>query len=53
MTLTTMHDLTSVIARAVEYNGEWPVIDGIYGTTLLTTKLLEIGAKVRGKKCLV
>jgi hypothetical protein len=53
VTLTTMKDLANVVARAVEYSGEWPVIGGIHGTTLSTTKLLEIGAKVRGTKSLV
>jgi hypothetical protein len=53
VTLTTMKDLANVVARAVEYKGEWPVIGGIHGTTLSTTRLLEIGAKVRGKKHLV
>ena len=53
MTLTAMNDLANVVARAVEYSSEWPVIGGIHGTTLSTTKLLEIGAKVRGKKPLV
>jgi hypothetical protein len=48
-----MNDLANVVARAVEYKGEWPVIGGIHGTTLSTTRLLEIGAKVRGKKHLV
>lgn len=47
-TLTTMNDLANVVARAIEYGGEWPVIGGINGTTLSTSKFLEIGAKVRG-----
>jgi hypothetical protein len=47
-TLTTMGDLSNVVARAIEYTGEWPVIGGVKGTNLSTSKLLEIGAKVRG-----
>jgi hypothetical protein len=53
VTLTTMNDLANVVACAVEYSGEWPVVGGIHGTTLSTTKLLQIGAKVRGKKHLI
>ncbi|TVY36512.1 Quinone oxidoreductase [Lachnellula occidentalis] len=49
-TLTTMADIANVVARAIEYKGEWPVVGGIRGTTMSDTKLLEIGAKVRGGK---
>jgi len=31
-------------------SGEWPIIGGINGTTISTSKLLEIGVKVRGGK---
>jgi len=48
VTLTTVNDIANVIARAIEYDGEWPVIGGIQGTTILTSKLLEIGVKARG-----
>lgn len=48
-TLTTMNDLANVVARAVEYEGEWPVIGGVHGTTLSASKLLEIGPRVQGK----
>lgn len=51
-TFTTMADVANVVARAIEYEGEWPVIGGIRGTTMSDTKLLEIGAKVRGTKLL-
>jgi len=47
-TVTTLNDLANVVVRAIEYEGEWPVIGGIQGTTLTTAKLLEIGTKVRG-----
>ena len=48
-TATTLDDLVNVVVRAIEYDGEWPVIGGIHGTTLSTSRLLEIGKKVRGK----
>jgi len=49
-TLTTMNDLANIVARAIDYSGEWPIIGGIKGTTLPTSKVLEIGVKVRGGK---
>jgi len=48
MTYTTIGDLASVVVRAVELQEEWPVIGGIRGNRLQVSKLLEIGAKVRG-----
>ncbi len=48
-TLTTMNDLANVVARAIEYDKEWPIVSGIRGTNISTSKILEIGAKVRGK----
>jgi hypothetical protein len=48
-TLTSMKDLANVVARAIEYEGEWPINGGIKGTTIPTSKVLEIGAKVRSK----
>ncbi|TVY18061.1 hypothetical protein LARI1_G003681 [Lachnellula arida] len=49
-TFTTMADIANVVTRAIEYEGEWPVVGGIRGTTMSDTRLLEIGAKVRGSK---
>ncbi|KAE9378434.1 NAD(P)-binding protein [Stipitochalara longipes BDJ] len=49
-TATTLDDLVNVVVRAIEYEGEWPVVGGIHGTTLSTSRLLEIGQKVRGGK---
>ena len=43
-----MNDLANVVARAIEFEGEWPIIGGIQGTTLRISQLLEIGVKVRG-----
>jgi len=51
-TLTSLNDIANVVARAIEYEGEWPVIGGIHGTTVSTSKFLEIGTKVRGKQTL-
>lgn len=48
MTFTAAHDLATVVARAVDYEGEWPVIGGIRGNRVPVSKILEIGEKVRG-----
>ena len=49
VTLTTAHDMAQVVARAVEYEGEWPVNGGIQGTELSINELIAIGERVRGK----
>ena len=48
ITLTTVQDLANVVARAVEYEGEWPVVGGIRGTELSIGQLIALGEKVRG-----
>jgi hypothetical protein len=47
-TLTNMKDLGNVVVLAIEYDGEWPVVGGVRGTTFADAALLEIGTKVRG-----
>ncbi|KAH8800411.1 hypothetical protein F5884DRAFT_550374 [Xylogone sp. PMI_703] len=46
--LTTINDLANIVARAIEFEGEWPVNGGVNGATLPTSRILEIGAEVRG-----
>jgi hypothetical protein len=48
ITLTTVKDLDNVVARAIEYEGEWPVVGGIRGTELSIGQLLVLGEKIRG-----
>ncbi|UNI23332.1 hypothetical protein JDV02_009160 [Purpureocillium takamizusanense] len=48
ITLTTVQDLAQVVARAVEYDGEWPMIGGVRGTELTVGQLLALGGKIRG-----
>jgi hypothetical protein len=48
ITLTTVQDLANVVALAVEYEGEWPVVGGIKGTEISIGELLTLGEKVRG-----
>lgn len=53
VTLTTAQDLAQVVARAVEYKGEWPVMGGINGDELSMGEVIAIGEKIRGKSCFV
>ena len=48
MTFTTVQDLAAVVAKAVTYDGEWPVIGGIRGNSVKVSQILKIGEKVRG-----
>jgi hypothetical protein len=48
MTFTTVQDLAAVVARAVEYDGEWPIDGGIRGNRVTVSQILEIGKKARG-----
>ncbi|KAF3062434.1 hypothetical protein GL218_03376 [Daldinia childiae] len=48
MTYTTVQDLAAVVAQAVDFEGEWPLIGGIRGNSLPVSKIIEIGEQVRG-----
>ncbi|KAF7554861.1 hypothetical protein G7Z17_g2631 [Cylindrodendrum hubeiense] len=43
LTFTTVQDLATVVAKAVEYEGEWPVTGGICGNKVTVSQILEIG----------
>ncbi|KPM43139.1 hypothetical protein AK830_g3424 [Neonectria ditissima] len=49
MTLTTVADIASVVALAVEYEGQWPRVGGIRGNRLTFEEILDIGERVRGR----
>ncbi|KAK4205099.1 hypothetical protein QBC40DRAFT_261097 [Triangularia verruculosa] len=49
-TATTIQDVGNIVAKAIEYEGEWPKIGGIAGETLSLAQELAIGEKIRGKK---
>ncbi|OAX81234.1 hypothetical protein ACJ72_04425 [Emergomyces africanus] len=49
MTLTTVADFAAVVARAVDYEGKWPIVGGIRGNRVPVSQLLEIGRRVRGR----
>lgn len=46
--LTTVEDTAEVVARAVEYDGEWPEIGGICGQKIKVSELIKIGEELRG-----
>lgn len=51
MTLTAVQDVAAVVARAVEYEGEWPKIGGISGNRIAVSQIIEIGERLRGVYC--
>jgi nucleoside-diphosphate-sugar epimerase len=52
ITFTTVRDLANVVALAVEYDGEWPVVGGMKGSDLSVGQLLALGEELRGKSTL-
>jgi len=48
MTYTTVKDVATIVARAVDLDVEWPVAGGISGNRVPISELLKIGEKVRG-----
>jgi nucleoside-diphosphate-sugar epimerase len=48
MTFTTVKDLAAVVARAIDYDGEWPTIGGISGNRIPISQIIKIAEKVRG-----
>ncbi|KAF4890652.1 Oxidoreductase BOA1 [Colletotrichum fructicola] len=49
LTFTTAQDLARVVALAVEYEGEWPLVGGIKGAEITVRQLISLGEKIRGK----
>ncbi|KAK3684123.1 hypothetical protein B0T22DRAFT_469635 [Podospora appendiculata] len=48
ITLTTAQDLANVVARAVDYEGEWPLVGGVKGGEVTLGGLIAIGEQIRG-----
>ncbi|KAF3926113.1 hypothetical protein ABW21_db0203258 [Orbilia brochopaga] len=49
ISLITVKDFCNMVAKAVDYEGEWPLIGGIRGDELTVEQLVAVGTKVRGK----
>ncbi|KAF5530034.1 hypothetical protein FPHYL_14143 [Fusarium phyllophilum] len=48
ITLTTVRDMSRVVAQALEYNGVWPTVGGMQGTAFTVSELVALGEKLRG-----
>ncbi|KAI1759948.1 NAD(P)-binding protein [Hypoxylon sp. FL1150] len=43
---TTVQDIAGVVARAIEYKGEWPAIGGITGSRVTIGEMLRLGEAI-------
>lgn len=48
--MTTMDDVTKIVAKAVEYEGVWPEVGGIRGDNISQQELIALGEKIRGMR---
>lgn len=48
VTLTKVQDLAQVVARAISFEGKWPVVGGVKGTDMSLEQIISLGEKVRG-----
>ena len=49
ITLTAAQDVANIVVKAVEYDGEWPVIGGIKGCDISIAELIHLGEDIRGE----
>lgn len=47
--VTTVEDVAEVVAKAVDYQGEWPEIGGIRGAEVSIDQLIQLGEQIRGR----
>lgn len=47
--LTTVQDLAGVVARAIDYEGEWPVVGGVRGSRISIKELIALAEEIRGQ----
>lgn len=47
LSLITVKDFCEMIVRAVEHEGEWPVVGGIQADVLTVAELIALGEKIR------
>ncbi|KAH7073162.1 hypothetical protein FB567DRAFT_537185 [Paraphoma chrysanthemicola] len=47
-TTTTVEDLSSVVAEAIDYKGEWPVRGGVAGSRVTVMQLIKLAENLRG-----
>ncbi|PWY88208.1 NAD(P)-binding protein [Aspergillus heteromorphus CBS 117.55] len=46
-TITTVQDIAHVVARAIDFEGEWPVVGGIRGRTISIEETIALGERIR------
>ncbi|KAF5689605.1 2'-hydroxyisoflavone reductase [Fusarium circinatum] len=49
ITYTSVNDIANIVTRAIDLDGEWPVIGGISGDRISIRQLLKIGEELRGE----
>jgi hypothetical protein len=49
LSLTTVQDLSAIVAAAIDYEGEWPEVDGVRGGQITASDLIKLGEEIRGK----
>ena len=47
-TMTSVRDLARAVVAAVEYEGVWPVVGGVRGTTTTTREVVGVVERLRG-----
>lgn len=50
VTMTSVRDLARAVVAAVEYEGVWPVLGGVRGTTTTTRELVAVVERVTGRE---
>lgn len=48
VSFTALGDIAKTVSKALDYEGEWPVMGGISGNRTKISELLRLGEKIRG-----
>jgi hypothetical protein len=48
VTFTLVQDLATIVAEALDFKGDWPVVGGVQGWATTSAELVQIGNKLRG-----
>jgi hypothetical protein len=43
-----VEDLSSVVAKAIDYDGEWPTLGGVVGSRVIVNDMVGLAEKLRG-----
>lgn len=49
ISFVTVQDFAQVVAKAIDYEGEWPTTGGFRGSEVSIAELIKLGEKVRGE----